>query len=165
MQASLGEAARREGDTEAARAYLLESLEVGRIIRDALGPGRALRGLGFLALDAGNIDEATRLLVESLDTVWTLGYKVEIARALEALARIAIAHSNHEQAVMLVASADALRVAIDSPMAPFDQDTVGPVIDVASTALDEARFADAWQRGSTLKLPEAVAEALAFASG
>jgi tetratricopeptide (TPR) repeat protein len=63
MLVSLGEAARHEGDHAAARAQLLESLEIARSIREGFGIGRALRGLGRLALANGDIQEASRLLV------------------------------------------------------------------------------------------------------
>jgi hypothetical protein len=142
---------------------LLESLELARQIREGFGIGRALRGLGRLALAAGDIDEAAQLLVESLESLWAVGFKAEIARALEALASVAIERAEPTHATRLLAAASVLRDAIGCPIAPLDRAAFDAVWATARRALGEAEFSRAWNGGQRLTLAQAVSEALALA--
>jgi predicted ATPase/DNA-binding CsgD family transcriptional regulator len=56
----------RQRDYYSARAFLEESLAIGRKLDDSLGVARRLRGLALIAVAEGDLDDAQRLCEESV---------------------------------------------------------------------------------------------------
>ncbi|MGH2452862.1 MAG: MerC family mercury resistance protein [Candidatus Methylomirabilales bacterium] len=80
-----GTLAGRQGDLEAARRLLEESLRLFRQAEDRWGIGWALDNLGMLALSAGEVERARTMLQESLEIFTHLGDRRGAACTLDNL--------------------------------------------------------------------------------
>ncbi|HEU5214668.1 MAG TPA: tetratricopeptide repeat protein [Gaiellaceae bacterium] len=112
---------RAEGDAASAQGHLLEALELGRrtIVPDAY-LASVLRGLGELAVAAGDLDAADAYLEESIarargvDDVWGS------ARAQASQAMLAARRGEHDAAVSLAQEALAIQERIGDELGAAD---------------------------------------------
>ena len=98
---SAGSLAWSQGDYDAARALLEESLAVRRSLSDTQGIADALNNLGNVAADIGEYAAARELLEESLASMRTLGDSEGIAATVSNLARVAFWSGDFETAQTL----------------------------------------------------------------
>jgi tetratricopeptide (TPR) repeat protein len=99
------------GDYERARPYLEESLAVCRAIDDVRGVGRALGGLGVVAMYQSRFEDAWTINEESLAVYEMLGQRRGAAMALHNLATVewALGRGDHGRARFEQALADPAR--------------------------------------------------------
>ena len=80
---------------------------------------------------------------------------------LSGLAGVAALHNESEQAVKLWAVAEALRESIGARPAPAARATRERLMASMQKQLGKKKFAELWKRGTELRMPEAIASALA----
>jgi predicted ATPase/DNA-binding CsgD family transcriptional regulator len=102
------------GETETAQALFTEALTLSQEAGDTAEIGRALCGLGYLALRHHNLAEATRMFEDSIKTMLQIKQLVTRfidipASSLEGLAMIACTQRQTIQAARLLGAADTLR--------------------------------------------------------
>jgi len=158
---TLGRVALRQGDDTGARAYCEEALAVARATGDELFIAEALAQLGTVALHVGDSGQATALYQQSLALIWTRGYRECIAEDLAGLAATASLLGQPERAARLFGVVEALREVSGIRLSPLPRADYDRAVEGIRAHLDEATFAQAWEKGRAMPLEQAIAEALA----
>jgi len=158
---TLGRVALRQGDDTGARAYCEEALAVARATGDELFIAEALAQLGTVALHVGDSGQATALYQQSLTLIWTRGYRECIAEDLAGLAATASLLGQPERAARLFGAVEALREVSGIRLSPLPRADYDRAVEGIRAHLDEATFAQAWEKGRAMPLEQAIAEALA----
>jgi len=109
------------GDHQGARKLLEEAVAINRKIGDRWALANSLSSLGEVALSAQDTVGAKTALDESMSLNLDLGDRRAIAYLRESFAQLAFLEGRHDEAVALVAEADALRKEIGAPRSPSDQ--------------------------------------------
>ena len=143
---NLGAVARYQGALDRAAALLAESRSLSEGIGFREGIAWSLEQLGLLAADRGD-PGAARLLRHSLEVHRELRDRWRTCSVLEDLAALALAHGNPGQAVRLLASAETMRGAIGTVIAPCEHTQHAGTVAAARAALGDDAFAAAWQQG------------------
>ena len=156
----LGQIASDRGDRSSARALYEESLEIARRFGYRRGEAGSLQYLARLTLAEGDVGHAARAYREALE-VWSgVGDKLGVAWCLEGLASVAAASGELTRTAVLLAAADGVREAIDTPVAPSERSGVDDALAVARAGLEGPDFAAAWERGRSSPLEAVVGWAL-----
>ena len=158
---TLGRVALRQGDDTGARAYCEEALAVARATGDELFIAEALAQLGTVALHVGDSGQATALYQQSLTLIWTRGYRECIAEDLAGLAAASSLLGQPERAARLFGAVEALREVSGIRLSPLPRADYDRAVEGIRAHLDEATFAQAWEKGRAMPLEQAIAEALA----
>ena len=158
---TLGRVALRQGDDTGARAYCEEALAVARATGDELFIAEALAQLGTVALHVGDSGQATALYQQSLTLIWTRGYRECIAEDLAGLAATASLLGQPERAARLFGAVEALREVSGIRLSPLPRADYDRAVEGIRAHLDEATFAQVWDKGRAMPLEQAIAEALA----
>ncbi len=157
----LGVIAHAEGDHARAVELLETSVALMQELDDKIYQAWFLSFLGREANGQSTTVDAGRHHAESLRLFRDTMDKDGIAFALEGFGGYAAAQGNSERAACIFGAAEALREAINSPMAPFDQPEYGRDLDIARAQLDQEMFAAAWVEGRAMMLEQAIGYALA----
>jgi hypothetical protein len=80
--------------------------------------------------------------------------------SFELLAQVNEREGRYEQAVQLLAAADALRIRIGAPLDQFAQKHVTAVLDSARNHLGDVAYGLEWSKGATMTIEQAIALAL-----
>jgi predicted ATPase/DNA-binding SARP family transcriptional activator len=154
---SLGTVARLQGASEQAATLLQESRALAERIGFREGVAWSLEQLGLLAADRGD-PGAAAMLRASLEIHHDLRDRWRMCSVLEDLAAIAFAQDRPEQAVRLLAAAEAMRRAIGTVVAPCDGSQHAATMTGARAALGDETFTAAWQRGLHGPVDDVVAD-------
>jgi predicted ATPase len=157
---SQGDVARDQGDSTAARALYEKGLEIFRELGDRWGIAGTLADLGNLAREERDCGAAHSLYRESLKTFQELDHKRGVARLLECCACSAATQLQAERSLRLAGAAAALRQNIGAPLTPVEQIKLETILDPARQALSNTASAMAWLEGWSMRMEEAVEEAL-----
>src|SRR5262249_45346165 len=130
----LGDLALDQGDVEAGRTLLEESLTVSRELGGKCGIARALYHLGKMALNRGEWSAAFARYAESLAIWRQLGKQQNIAEGLEGLGAVCDRQKQPEQAARLLRAAEELRGTRTFPSPLVHRG--GPVCWIASSFVD-----------------------------
>ena len=164
--ANLGVTAHGRGDLLAARERYEQALSICR--EHAFTPGmiRALRDLGDLDRDRGELASSVEWYHACLDL---LGEEVDlriVVDALEGTALAAAAWRQPAQAARLLGAAEALRERYGGAFILLtDQDAHDRALAAIRSALSEPDLESAWRSGRSLAVADAIAEARALAPG
>ena len=109
-----GVLARIQGDYEAARSLLDESLAIARDVADDRCVADVLGELGDVADSRGAHDDARALLEEALAIRRRVGDRLEIANSLSRLTRVALNQADHLSASRFLAEVEALGHELDA---------------------------------------------------
>lgn len=93
-----GQIAYRQGDSDAAQAFLTEALEIQRGLGDDPATARTLRSLGLALLSRADYQRANQCLEEALAIQRVLGDRFDVARTLGSLALVAMSAGRYESA-------------------------------------------------------------------
>ncbi|RPJ18852.1 MAG: tetratricopeptide repeat protein [Chloroflexi bacterium] len=113
--------------------------------------------LGYVALYAGNFDEARDIFLETSQNFQKDKYTVGALFALEGMAALYSEAGNPRHAAQLIGWADATREQISDPRPLLEQVDVDKTIAACLIKLGEVAFSDAYDDGTTMTLAEAVA--------
>jgi predicted ATPase len=156
----LGFIAHAGGDSARAASYLETSLGLAREVGDRQGMAWALTVLGRVAVEQAEYERAADLLAEAWHVFGDLGNRDALAYTIEGLAGLMLARAPHPEgalyAARLYGAAEALRMAINSPLPPFDQPAYERNLAAARRGLDEGAWTAAWAEGQVLT-PEQLA--------
>jgi predicted ATPase/DNA-binding SARP family transcriptional activator len=157
---SLGALFKAEGDYDTARSFHEESLAIKRGLGEKGGIALGLNNLGVVLRLQGAHARARQLLGESLALARELDDKWLTACILEELAAVVVAQGHAEEAARLFGAAEALREAIQSPMAPNERADYDREVASVRALLTEAAFDAAWAEGRAMLLAQILAWAL-----
>jgi predicted ATPase/DNA-binding XRE family transcriptional regulator/Tfp pilus assembly protein PilF len=153
---SLAKIALQQGNIQLPQAHFEEALAIWNAVGDVRGAASTKAWLGRVACDTGRHDQARALLRESLTMCQALGIQVTIIEILETIAYVLTAQGADLHALSLFAATDALRAALDAPIAPVERPFRERPIAVLRAHLDDAAFAAAWAAGRTMTLEQAL---------
>jgi tetratricopeptide (TPR) repeat protein len=156
----LGFIAHAGGDHARAASYLGMSVTLAREVGDRQGMAWALTVLGRVAVEQAEYERAADLLSEAWHVFGDLGNRDALAYTIEGLAGLMLAGAPHPEgalrAARLYGAAEALRIAINSPLPPFDLPAYERNLAAARRCLDEGAWTAAWAEGQVLT-PEQLA--------
>jgi predicted ATPase/DNA-binding SARP family transcriptional activator len=138
-----GDLARLDGELDTARDALTEAANLARLPH-AARQFRAVTAstLGFLATAEGDLDAARRWHSEAIDAAWASADAPVIAQCLAGLADLVVREGDPARAAELLGASFAIRGTTDRS----SQDEQKAVA-AARSALGEARYGEAYQRG------------------
>jgi predicted ATPase len=147
------------GELQAASALLEKGLQLCRA-EDKWHTSLGLEGLGNVARLEGRSDEASVFYTESLNLKVSVMDKAGITYLLEAFAQLAAGLNEFERAAVLWGAAEQMHQSLNLLLIPTRQDLYTSLIPSARAQLGEEAFAAAWDRGSTMKMQQAIDYAL-----
>jgi predicted ATPase/DNA-binding XRE family transcriptional regulator len=113
--------------------------------------------LGYVTLREGNLKEARRFFTESARDFQKDENPSGIVFSLEGMAGLYVEMKKYEDAARLIGWADAMRTALNDARPPLEQADVDKIITACLVKIGEIAFADAYDRGKTITIEEAVA--------
>lgn len=154
----LGRLYLEQGDLEAARHFLENSLRSGRQVEmDSIEQALSLAWLSFLQ---GDVVAARRLYQESLRLLFKCHcFKELIAAGLEALAALEGDQGRSYLAAQLLGAAERLRESIGVPVYPVHHAGYERTTTLARAALGEWDFLIAWNEGRSMTPQQALLQA------
>ena len=153
---ALGVMAHAEGNYDLAKGYYSEALENARDVGS--GIFSPAKNLGCILLYEGNLAEAKMLFVECMDLARRDGSKATIAYAIQGYAGLAAVQKQARKAIMLLAATRKLQedAADKSIISPAGEADFARNLSIAREQLDEATFNEAWEKGRSLTLEQAI---------
>lgn len=148
------------GDNAKALDLSRQSAELARRLGDRWLLGIALVNLAECTEQTGDYDTAERLLLEAVGAALELGAQGHVEGFLESLAGVYVAQHRVEQAVRVLAAADAHRTDRGLPLYPAEQRRIESIITNARTEAGPVRFGLAWAGGQTLTVTQVLHEVL-----
>jgi predicted ATPase/DNA-binding CsgD family transcriptional regulator len=145
-------ATRPAGGHVAARSHADESLDILRTVGDRRTYAKALWNAADINADIGDAETAAAQFEESLTLFVEFGDRWFGGIVLESAALLAAASGDAERAVHLLAAADAIRTALEVPLWVGFRERHDRVLAEARSALGEARFTAAWEKGRRIPL-------------
>jgi len=158
---ALGMLALRQGDYTGARASFEETLSVAQEMGDEPFIANALTHLGTVALRMGDYPQSAALYQQSLALNREQGNKDGIVEDLAGLAEVASLLGQPERAARLFGAVEALREVSGIRLSPLRRAGYDRTAEGIRAHLDEATFAQAWEKGRAMPLEQAIEEALA----
>lgn len=160
---NLGVVAHSQGRLGQANGYQLQALALSREINHLPGETHALRDLGDVTRDAGELARSLDHYRQGLVLAVTLRELLVIVDVFRGTALIASAWNQPERAGKLIGAANAMSLgAWTAPRLEFDRIAHEQVIEVIRVTLGDTGFADALAAGAAMSLDEAVAEVMAI---
>jgi hypothetical protein len=143
---------------DAARAHLTEARDLGRRFGNSWLESTARTQLGWLAVKAGDLDDARTLLVESVDARDDAELSTQtLTFSLVASAALAQANGDAPRAATALGAADGLRKRVGLAAWPSMRRNEGALVARVKQALEIATYEDAFAFGSELNRRDAVA--------
>jgi predicted ATPase/DNA-binding SARP family transcriptional activator len=112
--------------------------------------------LGYVALRAGDLEEAHDIFIETAHGFHKSGYTIGTVFALEGMASFDVAINRPERAARLVGLADAVRKKIKDARPNLEQANVDKIIAACLAKLGEVAFSDIYDEGQKMTLDEAL---------
>jgi predicted ATPase/DNA-binding CsgD family transcriptional regulator/Tfp pilus assembly protein PilF len=158
VEYGMGTLARARGDDKMAVRYFEEAMEIFRELDAWPEIARCQAGIGWIAVNGGELDLAQESLAEALRLNQMCGQRLGVARGLEAFAALAAARQQPEQAARLAGAACQLRESLGHPAG------LGPrieqLLEVARDRLGTATAAALFAEGREMTLEDAAGYAL-----
>ena len=148
------------GDVERYRALTEENLELARATGNERMQARALNSLAQFVREEGRVDDALSMQREALRIDFAFGEFYGIALDLSSIAMSFAVTGRGQASVELVSSVEALHAEKGAAIPSYLAGDNDKAVTMVRAELDEAAFAEAWERGRMLTLDEAVALAL-----
>jgi predicted ATPase/DNA-binding XRE family transcriptional regulator len=152
-------------DPTSARIVLGEALAVYEQIGDKRFHARCLGYLGMASLLDDDSPRAYALFAQSLGVFRELGEPGGTAEGLVGLAAVNAAMGRLTRAAILAGAGERLRDSYAARELPLDRRTHGRYLASAEVRLGAKKWADAWARGRSLALEDAIHFALTSESG
>jgi tetratricopeptide (TPR) repeat protein len=151
----------QQGQTDAAAAqFAVATARFAEIGDERLGLA-ARSDFGHALRRGGRLDEAMAIYRETIGGWVHLGHRAAVANQLENIAYVAISTGRFERAARLFGAAEAIRTALDAPMALEEGPEYERYLAGLRDALDPVTLDAAWDAGRASSFAEAVAFARA----
>jgi predicted ATPase/DNA-binding CsgD family transcriptional regulator len=158
VEYGMGTLARARGDGKMAVRYFEDAMEIFRELDAWPEIARCQAGIGWIAVDDGDLDLANQSLAESLRLNQMCGQRLGIARGLEAFAALAAASQQPTEAARLAGAACQLRESLGHPAG------IGPrveqALEVARDRLGASAAAALFAEGREMTVEDAARYAL-----
>jgi non-specific serine/threonine protein kinase len=155
-------AAVKQGQFELAERLVVEGLREPREMGDRHAIASKLRSLATVVYERHDFQRAAWLWQESLALYRDFGDKPGIVACLFGLGVLASERGEPEQALQLLAAADALRTALGVGLLRADPAGFAAAVKAARTRVGDEVFTVSWVSGRMMSLEQAVSEALAL---
>lgn len=146
-------------DLPQAQIYLEESLLLQREVGDRWAIANCLNNLANVLIARGDLQNAAQMYLESLRTNQELGDLWGLAYLLEDIGRWVSLRSRAGMAIRLVSAAEAHRARIGAPRSEAEQQKLDQSMSAAFEALSDDELVRQVEKGKSLSLDEAIAEA------
>ncbi|MFJ5695043.1 BTAD domain-containing putative transcriptional regulator [Arthrobacter sp. NPDC093125] len=156
----LGLLALYSGDPARALDLCRECVERARPLGDRSLLANTLVNLADSTEQAGDYDAAEQLLYEALGAALELGAQGHVVPILESIAGVYVKQRRFEQAIRVLAAADAHRTDRGHPLYAAEQRRIESIITKARAEAGPIPFGLAWAEGKTLTLTQIVNEVL-----
>jgi predicted ATPase/DNA-binding XRE family transcriptional regulator len=160
FHSAYGQIALIGGDFKKARASFEKSAETHLEFGNRHEYLWARAGLGFVALRQGNIDEANQIFSETARDFRKDKHTSGVVFALEGLAGSYVAMDKTDYAACLVGWTDATREKSGDSRPLLNQENINQIMATCMATMGEVAFFNAYGKGKTMSLDEAVAYAL-----
>lgn len=157
----LGDLPMHQGDYGQAQILYEESISLLKAVESNNFLTYPLRRSGYAWLHQGEYAKAEGLFKESLELNRRLGHQLGMTACLVALAATVAVKGESIRALELFGAVDSSLATLNSEMFSPDQDEYRRNLATARSGLDEATGSEAWTRGQTMKLEQALEYALA----
>jgi DNA-binding CsgD family transcriptional regulator len=154
--------ARSLGDHEAAETAAREALSLHETYGDRRGGAQALWALGMALAGQGRYGEATGHYKRALAVFSDIGDRFWSCICITGLAHTALATGHPRDAVYLLAANSAVMAAIGGAIWPSIKPHVQSTLEQARIRLGGPAFKEAWARGESFSVEEAVALAMSI---
>jgi DNA-binding CsgD family transcriptional regulator/tetratricopeptide (TPR) repeat protein len=151
-----GRLALSQGDVFMARSQLEKSLTLYREMGDRRCISQSLCALAKVVAIQDDHTTARALYEESL-AISRVGHKLNIASGLEGLAGVVALQGEPTWAARLWGAAEALRDAMEAPIAPVERPAYEQEVSTTRLKLGEKVFAATWAEGRTMSPEQALA--------
>ncbi|WP_104175801.1 BTAD domain-containing putative transcriptional regulator [Arthrobacter sp. Y81] len=148
------------GDHARALDLCRECVEHARPLGDRALLGNTLVNLADSTQQAGDYDTAEQLLYEALGAALELGAQGHVVAFLESIASVYVDQHRVEEAIRVLAAADAHRTDRGLPLFPAEQRRIESIVTKARTEAGPIRFGLAWAGGQALTLTQIVNEVI-----
>ncbi|WP_171058936.1 BTAD domain-containing putative transcriptional regulator [Arthrobacter sp. BB-1] len=148
------------GDHAQALDLCRECVERARPLGDRALLANTLVNLADSIEQAGDYDTAEQLLYEALSEALELGGQGNLVAYLESLADLYVEQHRVEQAIRVLAAADAHRTDRGHPLYPAEQRRIESILTKARTEVGPIPFGLAWAGGHALTLTQIVNEVI-----
>lgn len=156
----LGEFHRLRGGYEAAEGYYQECLRIAQETGEQMRIAMQYENLGFIAYRQNKYPEARRLFIQGMQIFLAMKINYGVATFIAGLAGPMTKLGEAERAARLLGASDALLEMMSASHQPSDQPEIDLYIALTRSQLGEEKFTEAWQAGTQMTLPEAIALAL-----
>jgi hypothetical protein len=156
----LGEVARLEGDSSAARALYEQAVALSRQEKHTYFLSVVLCNLGAVACECDDVDAARACYEEALVTARALGSKEMVSLSLDGLAAVAAKRGAWARAGRLAGAAGALLETIGAALAPADRAFRERCLATVRDRIGEAGLEAALADGRAMTHEQAIEDAL-----
>jgi non-specific serine/threonine protein kinase len=153
----LGELARSHTDDARAAAFYTECLVLYRELGHHNTAASVLHNLGYVFQHQGNARRAATCFAQGVRLHRQYGDQRNLAMCVAGLAGVAAMRRQFARAARLFGWAESRFEALGAVPDPIDRRELDCNLDRTRAGLGEARFAAAWEAGSSLQLEEAIA--------
>jgi non-specific serine/threonine protein kinase len=150
-----------EGDLQAASQLHELSLSMGRLTGNTWHIALVLGDLADVRFAMGDDDSALELYAQSVRLWQGIGDERGVAQGLEGFAMLAARRGQHDQVVLEISAARAIRQRISEPSSPSRRATLDQLLDEARAALGDSRYEAAWREGSVSTAEQLISRVLA----
>ena len=112
--------------------------------------------LAYAILRQGEIQRAFSLLEDSIQNTQKAGFMIALIYAMEGLASLNVNQEQPGLAAQLFAWADTMRIKINNPRPPVEQNSVEKDLEIIHSQMEDAAFEKLWDEGSKLTTEEAI---------
>jgi predicted ATPase/DNA-binding winged helix-turn-helix (wHTH) protein len=137
-----------------------ESLTLSREIGYKEGIAWSLNIWGNVARRQEQFERGKIMLQESLELHYELEDRWRVASVLDSLGGIFFEQHEVERSVRLLGAAEALRLAVGTPLPPVEHEDRQRYLKMARKALGEEKFTSTWLEGRTMPVEQVIAYAL-----
>ena len=161
-----GRVAYGQGNFADAQAKLEEALSLLQAAGERPQMASTLYWLGQVARLQGNLNTAAMRYIEGLKLAEEVAVKAIVPELLEGLAGVNVARGTERYplAVRLLGAAEALRIAINLPLAQVNRDDFERTMTSLRTGLNETAFAAEWARGQAMSFRQALDDTRSMSS-
>jgi predicted ATPase/DNA-binding CsgD family transcriptional regulator len=153
---NLGYVAQRQGNHQQAYEYYREAVRIAQQRGDRISTSLGLTHSAEALIALGRFAEARHLIAEALSLAYNLGATGIVIEIVQSAAELAAAEANHQWAVTLFATVEALRRHYGAAMAIDEYPRVVNAVKAAHDALGRERFAQTWAAGQQHTVEAAV---------
>lgn len=116
--------------------------------------------MAYAILRQGEIQRAFSVLEDSIQNTQKAGFIIALIYAMEGLASLNVNQEQPGLAAQLFAWADTMRIKINNPRPPVEQNSVEKDLKIIHSQMEDAAFEKLWDEGSKLTTAEAIDLAL-----